>query len=200
LTTTKEVYAFTVFERVFKEFGLPKAIRTDNGVPFASGWALFGLSKLACGGCAWASTRAHQARHPEQNGRHERMHLTLEEGSDQAGGRNFLQQQAKFDDFIECYNRNGPHQALDMKYPAELYRPSPRPIAGSMSCATRSTTTPSPSPVRSHLLPAPEVNSPLSSPARTSASSRWPTRSGWSASCNTTWGSSMTKLVASNLR
>jgi putative transposase len=47
LATTKEVYAFTAFERAFKEFGLPKAIRTDNGVPFASPHALFGLSKLA---------------------------------------------------------------------------------------------------------------------------------------------------------
>jgi hypothetical protein len=47
LSSTKETYAFTVFERVFKEFGLPKAIRTDNGVPFANPHALFGLSKLA---------------------------------------------------------------------------------------------------------------------------------------------------------
>ena len=47
LCTTKEAYAFTVFERAFKEFGLPKAIRTDNGVPFASPNALFGLSKLS---------------------------------------------------------------------------------------------------------------------------------------------------------
>src|SRR6266705_6867776 len=47
LSTTKETYAFTVFEAVFREFGLPKAIRTDNGVPFASPHALFGLSKLS---------------------------------------------------------------------------------------------------------------------------------------------------------
>jgi putative transposase len=47
LSTTKESYAFSVFERVFKDFGLPKAIRTDNGIPFASGNALFGLSKLS---------------------------------------------------------------------------------------------------------------------------------------------------------
>ena len=47
LATTKEMYAFTVFERAFKEFGLPRAIRTDNGVPFASRSAFFGLSKLS---------------------------------------------------------------------------------------------------------------------------------------------------------
>ena len=47
LSTTQEKFAFTGFERTFKEFGLPQAIRTDNGVPFASGWALYGLSKLS---------------------------------------------------------------------------------------------------------------------------------------------------------
>ena len=47
LSTTQEKFAFTVFERTFKEFGLPQAIRTDNGVPFASAHALYGLSKLS---------------------------------------------------------------------------------------------------------------------------------------------------------
>jgi len=131
LATTKEVYAFTVFERVFKEFGLPTAIRTDNGVPFASPHALFGLSKLAVW---WLRLGIHIERikpgHPEQNGRHERMHLTLKKEATKPAAQNFLQQQAKFDDFLNCYNRERPHQALDMKYPAELYRPSPRPYHG----------------------------------------------------------------------
>jgi putative transposase len=131
LSTTKETYAFTVFEQVFKEFGLPQAIRTDNGVPFASPHALFGLSKLAVW---WLRLGLHieriQPGHPEQNGRHERMHLTLKKEATKPAAQNFLQQQAKFDAFLDGYNQERPHQALDMKYPAELYRPSPRPYHG----------------------------------------------------------------------
>ena len=131
LATTKETYAFTVFEQVFKEFGLPQAIRTDNGVPFASPHVLFGLSKLAVW---WLRLGIHIERikpgHPQQNGRHERMHLTLKKEATKPAAQNFLQQQAKFDDFIDCYNHERPHQALDMKYPAELYLPSPRPYRG----------------------------------------------------------------------
>jgi putative transposase len=131
LSTTQETYAFIVFKRVFKEFGLPQAIRTDNGVPFASPHALFGLSKLA----VWwlrLGIRIERIKpgHPQQNGRHERMHLTLKKEATKPAAQNFLQQQAKFDDFIDCYNHERPHQALDMKYPAELYLPSPRPYFG----------------------------------------------------------------------
>ena len=131
LSSTKETYAFTIFERVFKDFGLPRAIRTDNGVPFASPHALFGLSKLA----VWwlrLGIRIERIKpgHPAQNGRHERIHLTLKKETIKPAARNFLQQQARFDDFVECYNHERPHQALDMKYPAELYRPSARPYHG----------------------------------------------------------------------
>jgi len=131
LSTTQEVYAFTVFERVFKEFGLPHAIRTDNGVPFASAHALFGLSKLS----VWwlrLGIRIERIKpgHPEQNGRHERMHLTLKKEATKPAAQNFLQQQARFDAFIDCFNHERPHQALDMKYPSELYRISPRRYHG----------------------------------------------------------------------
>ena len=131
LSTTRETYAFTVFERVFKDFGLPQAIRTDNGVPFASAHALFNLSKLA----VWwlrLGIRIERIKpgHPEQNGRHERMHLTLKKEATKPAARNFLQQQARFDDFIDVYNQERPHQALNMKYPAELYSTSPRPYHG----------------------------------------------------------------------
>jgi len=131
LASTQERFAFSVFERVFKEFGLPQAIRTDNGVPFASAHALFGLSKLSVW---WLRLGIHIERikpgHPQQNGRHERMHLTLKKEATKPAARNFLQQQARFDDFLECYNHERPHQALDMKYPAELYQPSARVYRG----------------------------------------------------------------------
>jgi putative transposase len=131
LETTKEVYAFTVFERVFKDFGLPLAIRTDNGIPFASRSAFFGLSKLSVW---WLRLGIKIERikpgNPQQNGRHERMHLTLKKEATRPAARNFLQQQAKFDDFMHCYNFERPHQALAMNYPAELYSTSPRPYRG----------------------------------------------------------------------
>jgi putative transposase len=131
LATTKEIYAFTVFERAFKDFGLPRAIRSDNGHPFASTSAFFGLSKLS----VWwlrlgIGIERIKPGNPQQNGRHERMHLTLKKEATKPAGKNFLQQQAKFDRFIECYNHERPHQALNMQYPGELYRPSPRPYQG----------------------------------------------------------------------
>ncbi|TPM91119.1 integrase core domain-containing protein, partial [Mesorhizobium sp. B2-1-5] len=67
---------------------------------------------------------------PQQNGRHERMHLTLKKETTKPAGANFLQQQARFDDFIDEFNSERPHQALDMDYPAERYAPSTRPYAG----------------------------------------------------------------------
>jgi len=131
LSTTKEAFAFTAFERVFKEFGLPKAIRTDNGVPFASPNALFNLSKLSVW---WLRLGIEIERIkpgcPQQNGRHERMHLTLKLETTKPAGQNFLQQQQRFDDFIDCYNNERPHQAIGMRFPAQLYRPSPRRYEG----------------------------------------------------------------------
>jgi putative transposase len=131
LHTTKESYAFAVFERVFAEFGLPRAIRTDNGVPFASPNALFNLSKLS----VWwlrlgIAIERIKPGNPQQNGRHERMHLTLKIETTKPAAANFLAQQAKFDDFIECFNTERPHQALAMQPPAEIYRPSPHPYRG----------------------------------------------------------------------
>jgi putative transposase len=65
--------------------------------------------------------------HPQQNGRHERMHLTLKKEATKPAAKNFLQQQARFDQFISIFNEQSPHQALNMKYPAELYSRSTRP-------------------------------------------------------------------------
>jgi len=67
-----------------------------------------------------------KAGHPQQNGRHERMPLTLQQEATRPAGANLLQQQAKFDDFIEEFNPQRPHEALGMKCPAELYTASPR--------------------------------------------------------------------------
>ena len=128
LETTKSPFAFTVFERVFKDFGLPDAIRTDNGVPFASPNALFGLSRLSVW---WLRLGINIERikpgHPEQNGRHERMHLTLKREAVIPASYNFLQQQVRFDDFVDVYNNQRPHQALGGLYPGDVYTPSPRP-------------------------------------------------------------------------
>jgi putative transposase len=131
LSSTKEDYAFPVFEAAFKEFGLPKAIRTDNGVPFASPNALFNLSKLSVW---WLRLGIEIERikpgHPQQNGRHERMHLTLKLETTRPAADSFLQQQDKFDNFINCYNNERPHQALAMQCPAERYVRSTRPYQG----------------------------------------------------------------------
>lgn len=131
LSTTQETFAFTVFERAFKEFGLPDAIRTDNGVPFASAHALYGLSKLA----VWwlrlgIAIERIQPGKPQQNGRHERMHLTLKKEATKPAAANIFQQQARFDAFVEQYNRDRPHQALDMKVPADVYGHSARLYRG----------------------------------------------------------------------
>jgi putative transposase len=87
-----------VFERLFKEFGLPQAIRTDNGVPFASGNPLFGLSRLS----VWwlrlgIGIECIKPGIPQQNGRHERMHLTLKKEATKPAAKNLLQQQGRFD-------------------------------------------------------------------------------------------------------
>jgi putative transposase len=131
LSTTQEKFAFTVFERTFKEFGLPRVIRTDNGVPFASAHALYGLSKLSVW---WLRLGIQIERitpgHPQQNGRHERMHLTLKKEATKPAAANVLQQQARFDAFIAQYNQERPHQALGMKVPGDLYTRSSRVYRG----------------------------------------------------------------------
>jgi len=131
LSSTKESFAFPVFERVFKEFGLPDAIRTDNGVPFASPNALYGLSRLS----VWwlrLGIRIERIKpgNPQQNGRHERMHLTLKQETTKPAGDNFLQQQGRFDDFIEYFNIERPHQGIDMQTPSECYSPSQKIYKG----------------------------------------------------------------------
>ena len=131
LESTRETLAITAFERLFQERGLPASIRSDNGIPFASGNSLFNLSRLS----VWwlrLGIRIERIRpgHPQQNGRHERMHLTLKREATRPPGLNCLQQQGKFDDFIEEFNQDRPHEGLGMKCPAEVYRPSTRAYRG----------------------------------------------------------------------
>lgn len=127
LESTRETTALAVFEHTFREFGLPRAIRTDNGVPFASPNALFGLSRLA----VWwlrlgIRIERIQPGKPQQNGRHERMHLTLKQEATKPPGYNLLQQQERFEGFVGVYNNERPHQALNGHYPGEVYTPSAR--------------------------------------------------------------------------
>ena len=131
LESTREDLAVTAFERLFRERGLPAGIRSDNGVPFASPNALFNLSKLSVW---WLRLGVEIERikpgHPQQNGRHERMHLTLKREATRPAGMNSLQQQARFDAFVEEFNTERPHEAIAMKCPAEIYKPSHRPYHG----------------------------------------------------------------------
>jgi putative transposase len=115
-----------VFEAAFREHGMPIAIRTDNGVPFAT-TTVGGLSKLSIW---WIKLGIVPERirpgHPEQNGRHERMHRTLKQESASPPKPNWRTQQRAFDQFRHEYNQNRPHEALDQKTPASLYNASPR--------------------------------------------------------------------------
>lgn len=115
-----------IFTEVFREFGLPYAIRTDNGAPFAS-TSLAGLSRLSVW---WLKLGIHLERiepgKPQQNGRHERMHKTLKESTALPPKSSLDAQQLAFDLFMEEYNYERPHEALRDKLPSELYERSPR--------------------------------------------------------------------------
>lgn len=109
------------FEHLFREYGLPKAIRTDNGQPFA-GVGIGGLTRLSI----WflklgILPERIEAGCPQQNGRHERMHRTLKQETTKPAGKDLLSQQRQFDEFRRIYNSERPHEALDGKRPAEIY-------------------------------------------------------------------------------
>lgn len=127
LATTRENFAFEIFERAFKEYGLPDSIRTDNGVPFASGNSFYNLTRLSVW---WMRHGINIERikpgHPEQNGRHERMHLTLKLETTRPPRENLISQQEAFDDFIEIFNKERPHEGINNQYPSDLYRSSLR--------------------------------------------------------------------------
>lgn len=115
------------FEWVFREYGMPTAIRTDNGVPFAS-LALGGISHLS----KWwirLGIRPERIRpgRPDQNGRHERMHRTLKAAAIKPPEQTLLAQQRRFDHFVHEFNCERAHEALQRVPPAQIYRPSERP-------------------------------------------------------------------------
>lgn len=128
LPSTKGQYAKPVFQMAFEEFGLPERMRTDNGPPFASSKSLFNLSTLS----VWwmrlgISIERIEPGHPEQNGRHERIHLNIEKELVCHARDDFFGQQECFELWREDYNTNRPHEALSMKTPSEVYTPSSRP-------------------------------------------------------------------------
>lgn len=128
LESVKVQEAVNIFERVFKENGLPTAIKTDNGVPFSHPQALHGLSPLSVW---WLSLGIKLERIdpgcPQQNGRHERMHRSLKSWlSLEKLGSNILQQQEYLDEFVEEFNNERPHESLDMQVPAAVHKSSTR--------------------------------------------------------------------------
>ena len=117
--------ARAIFEAAFREYGLPEAIRTDNGAPFSSK-AVAGLSRLGVWWTKLGITHERiQAGRPEQNGRHERMHRTLKQDLHLA--ENWRAQQRELDQFRQDFNQVRPHEALAMQTPASIYQSSPRP-------------------------------------------------------------------------
>jgi len=120
------------FVELFRRYGLPKAIRSDNGEPFASVSAAAGLTTLSAW---WARLGISLERidpgKPQQNGRHERMHLTLKIATCTPPRRSLGWQQRAFDAFRREYNNLRPHQALELRTPGSLYKRSPRTYAES---------------------------------------------------------------------
>src|SRR6266478_5843657 len=121
-----------VFDRLFRTYGLPRAIRTDNGVPFAT-VAIHGLSAL---NVWWLRLGIQHQRiqpaHPQQNGAHERMHKTLKQGAIKPPRATLALQQRAFNRFRQEYNDERPHQFLHGRTPSALYRPSSRAYTGAL--------------------------------------------------------------------
>jgi transposase InsO family protein len=127
LPGTRGAETRTSFERLFRRYGLPERLRTDNGVPFAS-LGSAGLSRLSIW---WIRLGIVPERikpgQPQQNGRHERMHRTLKRAAAQPPAPNARAQQRRFDVFRRHYNAERPHEALAQRTPASVYTLSPRP-------------------------------------------------------------------------
>ena len=119
--------AQSALELAFREYGLPEAVLSDNGCPFGAPKGLFGLSRISL----WlmrlnVGVLRIEPGHPEQNGRHERMHLTLKKATTRPAAKTMLQQQERFDRFRAEFNEARPHEALGMKTPASVWVPPTR--------------------------------------------------------------------------
>jgi putative transposase len=127
ITAESEAGVRPWFERTFREYGLPRALRTDNGSPFAT----TGPGRLSHLAVWWLKLGIALDRidpgHPEQNGRHERFHLTLQEEGSTPPSPTKAQQQRRFDRLREEFNHERPHEALDQVPPGRVYVASPRP-------------------------------------------------------------------------
>jgi len=133
LNSTASLPVEIAFTRHFQEYGLPRVIRSDNGVPFASPSALGRLSKLSVW---WISLGIRPERiepgEPQQNGTHERMHKTLKADATRPPSSSLTEQQLRFDRFRREYNDERPHESLDQETPASRYSPSPRVFPSSL--------------------------------------------------------------------
>jgi putative transposase len=123
LKDTKTETVKEEFERVFKIYGLPKVIRSDNGQPFGCTRAVHRLTKLS----AWFILLGIQFNpiapgHPQENGAHERMHRDMKNELEKNG----INDQEAFDMWREEFNSIRPHEALQMKTPSDVYRKSDR--------------------------------------------------------------------------
>jgi putative transposase len=115
-----------LFEATFREFGLPRVLRTDNGAPFAAA-SPTGLSRLAVWWIRWGIWPERIAPgHPEQNAEHERLHRTLKLETATPPRATLRGQQRAFDGFRQLYNEERPHEALNQQPPARWYTPSAR--------------------------------------------------------------------------
>jgi transposase InsO family protein len=124
LTSTATAGAKTGFERVFREFGIPRQMISDNGTPFCSAFSLGGLTQLSRWWIELGITPIRiQPGHPQQNGAHERMHRTLQDWIDQYPQPNLRAQQRSFNVFSREFNHVRPHQSLGQKPPATAVKP-----------------------------------------------------------------------------
>lgn len=136
LDGTDEEQARPVFADAFRQYGLPVAIRSDNGPPFAS-QGLMGLTRLSVWWMRLGIVHERIAPgHPEQNGQHERMHRTLKAETTRPAAQHALAQQERFDAFRDEYNNERPHESLNGKAPAKVYTVSPRPFPEKLSDPT----------------------------------------------------------------
>jgi len=134
LPSTRDVLARPHFERAFREFGLPWRMRSDNGVPFATK-TIGGLSSLSIWWIQLGITPERiEPGQPQQNGRHERMHLTLKQQTACPPKPTLIEQQREFDRFRHDYNDVRPHEALDQTPPARHYEPSSRSMPDVLRC------------------------------------------------------------------